>query len=143
MPVTDVPGARSVHALGRLGHVFLGLIHTRGQLLVTELELERAAQEARLLHLAVAAGAAAMCVLLATFFAIVALWDTHRLEAIGAAALLYAALAGFAARRAARIAAEKPALLAGTLGELEQDRRALKDGSLARRVAEAAGSERG
>jgi uncharacterized membrane protein YqjE len=141
MPVTDVPGARSVQALGRLGHALLGVLHTRGRLLVTELEVERAAQEARVLHLVIAAGAAGMCLLLVTFLAIVALWDTHRLEAIGGTALLYAVIAGWAAWRAGRIAADKPPLLGATLDELDRDRRALNDGALARRVAEAAGMD--
>ena len=54
---------------------------------------------------------------------------------------VYALVAGWAGWRVARIGAEKPPLLASTLAELGRDRTALRDGTLARRVAEACGDE--
>jgi uncharacterized membrane protein YqjE len=133
-----LPGARSAEALGRLSQAFLVLLQTRGKLLANDLETERAAQEARLICLVVAGGAAGVALLLFTLLGIVAFWDSHRLLAIGVAGAIYAAAALAAAARAARIGAEKPPLLADTLAELDKDRAALQSGSLARRVAEAA-----
>jgi uncharacterized membrane protein YqjE len=133
-----LPGSRSAEALGRLSHAFLTLLQTRGKLLANDLETERAAQEARLMCLVVAAGAAGVSLLLFTLLGIVAFWDSHRLLAIGVAGAVYAAAALGAVARAARIGTEKPPLLADTLAELDKDRAALQDGSLARRVAQAA-----
>jgi uncharacterized membrane protein YqjE len=137
-PPPSVPGARAAGALGRVAHTFVAVLHTRGRLLVTELDEARAAQEARLLYLLVAGAAVAVTLLLLTLFVIVAFWDTHRLLAIGGAAGVYGLLAALAAMRAAQISAQTPPLLQATLSELEKDRVALRQGALARRITEAA-----
>jgi uncharacterized membrane protein YqjE len=134
-----VPGSRTVDALGRLLVAVLGVVETRGRLLVTEMEEERASLEVRLLLAVVAAGAAGFALLLFTLLAVVAFWDTHRLEAIGIAGLVYAGIASWAGLRAKSIGKEKGSPFAASLEELAKDRAAIREGKLARRVAEIAG----
>jgi uncharacterized membrane protein YqjE len=135
------PGSRSADALVRLLQSLLAVVETRGRLLSTELEEERAWLELRVIFAVVAALAGGFALLLFTLLAVVAFWDTHRLEALATAGLVYAAIAAWAGLRVARIGAEKPALLGSTLAELARDREALRSGTLARRVAEAEGDE--
>jgi uncharacterized membrane protein YqjE len=128
-----------VDALGRLLVAVLAVVETRGRLLVAELEEERAAMEVRLLLAVIAAAAAGFALLLFTLLAVVAFWDTHRLEAIAVAGAVYLALALWAGWRARAIGLEKPAPFAASLGELAKDRAAIREGKLARRVAEITG----
>ena len=138
---TGLPGARSAEALGRLLQTVLALLQTRGRLLATELEEERAVLETRVLLAVVAVGAGGFALLLFTMLGIAAFWDTHRLLAIGVAGGIYAVIAGVAAWRVMRLGAEKPPLFATTLAELEKDRRALREGTLTARVAAVAAAE--
>lgn len=123
----DAAAERGLFAsLKRLAGTLLATLHTRLELLSTEAE-ERALQLARGLLLAVAALiVGAVGVLVATVFVIALFWDTYRLPAIAAVALIYLVASIVLARRAQRAWRGQPRLFAATLAELAKDREALR-----------------
>ena len=103
----------------------LGMAHTRLELLSTEIEEQRAWLGSMLVWTLVALFCAGVGVVLATLFVVMALWDTHRLLALGIPAILFllgGALAWLAVLGKARA---KPRLFAASLGELSKDRKEL------------------
>jgi uncharacterized membrane protein YqjE len=101
------------------------IAHTRLELLSTELEEERVRLSSMLVWMLVALFCAGLGVVLATLFVVLALWDTHRLLALGIPAILFilgAALAWLVVRGKARA---KPRLFAASLTELSRDRKEL------------------
>jgi uncharacterized membrane protein YqjE len=101
------------------------IAHTRLELLSTELEEERVRLSSMLVWMLVALFCAGLGVVLATLFVVLALWDTHRLLALGIPAILFilgAALAWLVVRGKARA---KPRLFAASLTELSKDRKEL------------------
>lgn len=112
-------------ALRRLALTTVGLLHTRLELIATELEEERNRILRLLLLIAAAGFFLAFGVILLTFFLIVLAWDTHRVLAVGlltAAYLLAGLIFAMKARDAARAQAK---LFAATLAELRKDREEL------------------
>ena len=105
-----------------LAGTLLAMAHTRLELLSTEIEEQRAWLGSILLWTLVALFCAGVGVVLATLFVVMALWDTHRLLALGIPAILFllgGALAWLAVLGKARA---KPRLFAASLGELSKDR---------------------
>jgi uncharacterized membrane protein YqjE len=103
----------------------IAIAHTRLELLSTDLEEERAWLISLLVWTLVALFCAGVGVLLATLFVVLALWDTHRLLALGIPAIVFllgAALAWLVVRGKARA---KPRLFAASLTELSKDRKEL------------------
>jgi uncharacterized membrane protein YqjE len=103
----------------------IAIAHTRLELLSTELEEERVRLSSMLVWTLVALFCAGLGVVLATLFVVLALWDTHRLLALGIPAILFllgAALAWLVVRGKARA---KPRLFAASLMELSKDRKEL------------------
>ena len=103
----------------------IAIAHTRLELLSTELEEERVRLSSMLGWTLVALFCAGLGVVLATLFVVLALWDTHRLLALGIPAILFllgAALAWLVVRGKARA---KPRLFAASLTELSRDRKEL------------------
>jgi len=108
-----------------LAATLLAIAHTRLELFSTEIEEQRAWVSSMLVWTLVALFCAGVGVVLATLSVVIALWDTHRLLALGIAAILYllgAALAWLAVLGKARA---KPRLFAASLGELSKDRKEL------------------
>lgn len=108
-----------------LAATLLAIAHTRLELLSTELEEERVRLSSMLVWTLVALFCAGLGVVLATLFVVIALWDTHRLLALGIPAILFllgAALAWLVVRGKARA---KPCLFAASLTELSKDRKEL------------------
>jgi uncharacterized membrane protein YqjE len=62
-------------------------------------------------------------VVLATLFVVMALWDTHRLLALGIPAILFLLGAGLAWLAVLGKVRAKPRLFAASLGELSKDRK--------------------
>jgi uncharacterized membrane protein YqjE len=92
------------------------------ELLSTEIEEQRAWLGSMLVWTLVALFCGGVGVVLATLFVVMALWDTHRLLALGIPAILFllgGALAWLAVLGKARA---KPRLFAASLGELSKDR---------------------
>ena len=98
------------------------VVQTRLELLANEVQAEKS-RLAQLLLLGISAVFFLACaVLLLTVLVIVAVWDTHRLLAIGGFAALYLGMGiGFVLAARARAVAGTQ-LFAASLGELEKDR---------------------
>jgi uncharacterized membrane protein YqjE len=108
-----------------LAGTLLAMAHTRLELLSTEIEEQRAWLGSILVWTLVALFCAGVGVVLATLFVVMALWDTHRLLALGIPAILFllgGALAWLAVLGKVRA---KPRLFAASLGELSKDRKEL------------------
>ena len=109
----------------RLAATAVGLVETRLEIVVTELEEEKLRLRQTLI-LAVAAGfCLAVAALLAVMLVVVIFWDTHRLAAIGGLFVLFlggGAVAGMALWRQAGAHAR---LFDTTLAELRKDRERL------------------
>jgi uncharacterized membrane protein YqjE len=108
-----------------LAATLLAIAHTRLELLSTEIEEERVRLSSMLVWTLVALFCAGLGVVLATLFVVFALWDIHRLLALGIPAILFllgAALAWLVVRGKARA---KPLLFAASLAELSKDRKEL------------------
>ena len=106
-----------------LAGTLLAIAHTRLELLSTEIEEQRAWLGSMLVWTLVALFCAGVGVVLATLFVVMALWDTHRLLALGIPAILFllgGALAWLILLGKARA---KPRLFAASLGELSKDRK--------------------
>jgi uncharacterized membrane protein YqjE len=114
------------HSLSTLLGTVLGIVHTRLELLTTELqeEVQRAAK--LLLWAFVAAFAAMMALFLAAFAVIFAFWDTHRLAASLVMVALFIAVAVVAVLLMRHKLRTRPPLLDATLGELARDREQLR-----------------
>jgi len=108
-----------------LGTTLLAMAHTRLELLSTEIEEEWVRISSMLVWTLVALFCAGVGVVLATLFLVLALWDTHRLLALGIPAILFlfgAALSWLVVRCKARA---KPRLFEASLTELSKDHKEL------------------
>lgn len=120
------PLAGLLHSLTRLAGTFVGVAHTRLELLTTELQEEIRQVGAILLWAFIAAFAGLMALFLGALAIIFAFWETHRgvaSLAMIAAFLLLAAAAAMVMRKKLR---SKPPLLDDTLAELAKDRDQLR-----------------
>ena len=118
-------GARTgglLTSLKQLVATLVAVVQTRLELLANEVQAEKS-RLAQLLLLGISAVFFLACaVLLLTVLVIVAVWDTHRLLAIGGFAALYLGMGiGFVLAARARAVAGTQ-LFAASLGELEKDR---------------------
>jgi len=112
----------SVRAL--LGTV-LGIVQTRLELLVTEIEEERLHLGKLLLYGFLALFFFGLGVLLVSVLIIAAFWDSYRLGAIAALAVLYLGIAFICAAILRQQAKRKPRLFSASIAELGKDRVAL------------------
>ena len=112
-------------SLRKVATTLVATMHTRLDLLVTDLEEEKE----HLISLMALAVCTLFClgvgVVLATLLLVVLFWDTHRVLLLGSLALIFLA-AGVAAGAMAREKAKaKPRLLNASLSELLKDREQL------------------
>lgn len=118
-------GKGLLDSLANLAATLLAIVHTRLDLLSSDLEEERA----HLFALVIAGLAALFCiglgVVLATFLVVVVFWDSHRLLALGLLSGFFLvaglAMAGYAMHKTRT----KPRLFAASLSELSKDRQQL------------------
>lgn len=103
----------------------LAIVQTRAELLSTELEEERIRLTSMLAWSLVTLFCAGVGVIFATLLFVLALWDDHRLLAVGipAAAFLFAAFASW--RVLAAKTQAKPKLFSASIAELSKDRERL------------------
>jgi uncharacterized membrane protein YqjE len=108
-----------------MASTLLAIVQTRAELLSTELEEERIRLTSMLVWGFVMLFCAGLGVIFVTLLFVVALWDDHRLLAVGipAAAFLLAAFASW--RVVATKAQAKPKLFSASLAELAKDREQL------------------
>lgn len=112
-------------ALRRLGSTALEIVHTRIELVATELDEERARIAASLGLALVAGFCLALGTLLAVLFLVALFWDTYRLLVLGLLAGGFLTAGGLAVAAFRSRLARRPRLFARTLDELAQDRRQL------------------
>ena len=120
------PVAGLFHSLNSLLATFVAIVHTRLELLTTELQDEVRQVGAILLWAFVATFAAMMGLFLVALAVIFVFWETHRLTAALAMIGLFvgvAVLAGLILRHKLN---HKPPLLNDTLAELAKDRDQLR-----------------
>lgn len=121
------PGRRGglFDSVKMLAATFLAIAHTRLELFSTELEEERVWFSSMLVWALLALFCAGLGVVFATLVVVLALWDTHRLLAVGIPAILFLLGAALAALVVLGKARAKPRLFAASLAELSKDREQL------------------
>jgi uncharacterized membrane protein YqjE len=112
---------RLLNALRAFAATLEGTVRLRGQLFGVELREEIERRKQMLLLAVIGAVFLHMALVVLTFFVAVLFWDTHRIAALGAMALLYLALGAFAILRLRAAAAASPPPFAATLSELDKD----------------------
>jgi uncharacterized membrane protein YqjE len=115
-----------VHSVGRLSGTLLGILHTRLELLRTELQEEVHHTAKLALWAFIAAFAGLMTLFLAALAVIFAFWDSHRILACLSMVALFALIAIGGALAAQHKLKTKPPLLDATLAELAKDRDQLR-----------------
>jgi len=108
-----------------LAGTLLAIAHTRLELLSTEIEEQRAWLGSIVVWTLVALFCAGVGVVLATLFVVMALWDTHRLLALGIPAILFLLGGALAWLIVVGKVRARPRLFAASLGELYKDRKEL------------------
>ncbi len=110
----------------RLGASLLALGRIRLELLAIEVQEEKGRVASLLLWAVLTALLAGFGAVFVVLFVTVALWDTHRLAALGVAAALFIGLAVFGALRVRRLAANGSTLFQTSIAELRKDSDALR-----------------
>ena len=122
-------GARRTEGLGgalrRLGATFFALVHTRIELLATELKRERVRVTRLLLFGVVTVFFFILGAITLTIFVIAIFWDTHRVLVSGLLTLLYLGIAMGVALFAKREAARSVRPFSSSLEQLKKDREQL------------------
>jgi uncharacterized membrane protein YqjE len=112
----------------RLGASLLALGRIRLELLAIEVHEEKERIASLLLWTVVTALLACFGAVFVALFVTLALWDTHRLVALGVAAALFIGLATLGALRVRGLAARGPTLFRSSITELRDDSSALQRG---------------
>jgi uncharacterized membrane protein YqjE len=108
-------------ALRAIGGTLNEMLRVRGALFGVELREEIQRRRQMLVLAALGFAFLHTALLLLTFFVVALFWDTHRVAAIGAMAILYLVCGGAAVARLRRDAAASPEPFAASLGELNRD----------------------
>jgi uncharacterized membrane protein YqjE len=117
----DTQSGGLMQSLRNLAASAAGVLHTRLELLVSELEEERLRILQLLLWGSLALIFLALGVLVLTFAVVILFWDTHRLLAATVLGMAYLAIAGMLAT-VARGRAQRPRLFNASIAELAKDR---------------------
>ena len=112
----------------RRGASLLALGRIRLELFAIEVQEEKERVASLLLWSVLTAFGVGFGALFVAAFVTVAFWDTHRLVALGLAALLFIGLAALAAMRVQRLAANGSMMFRSSIDELRQDAAALRQG---------------
>lgn len=112
----------------RLGASLLALGRIRLELLAIEVQEEKDRIASLLLWAVLTALVAGFGAVFLALFVTVALWDTHRLAALGVAAALFVGVAVFGAMRLQRLTATRSTLFQSSIAELRRDSAALGQG---------------
>lgn len=103
----------------------LAIIHTRLELLVTEVEEEKRRLLATVAWGAVGVLVGCFALAFAAVFITVLFWDSHRLLVVGLMTLTFGLISAWAMHRVKVLVRESGQMLAATLAELDADRQAL------------------
>jgi uncharacterized membrane protein YqjE len=120
-PTGDAQSGGLMQSLRNLAASAAGVLYTRLELLVSEVEEERLRILQLLLWGAVALIFFSLGVLMLTFAVVVLFWDTHRLLVAAVLGIAYLAIGG-ALAVVARRRAQRPRLFNASIAELAKDR---------------------
>lgn len=123
MPAERPPpaGDGAIASVRALGATFLALLGARAELVGIELKEEAQKRKQLLTLLLFAALFLACALLLAAVFVVVLFWETHRLEAIAAVTIVYAAIGSWSLLRFRAILRDSPPAFSATLAEFRKD----------------------
>jgi uncharacterized membrane protein YqjE len=121
----DSSGGGLLNSIRTLAGTLVAIVHTRAELLSTELEEERVRLTSMLMWGVIALFCAILGVIFVTLLFMLALWDDHRMLAVGIPAALFLSVAAVSAGVAIGKAKAKPKLFAASLAELAKDREQL------------------
>jgi uncharacterized membrane protein YqjE len=116
-------------SLKTLSTSLVGIVHTRLDLLSTDIAEERERLITRLKLVLAAGFCLGMGVLLLAFLIVAAFWDTHRLLALGGLTGFFLAAGAGVAWLAMHKARTRPRLFEASLAELAKDRQHLRSES--------------
>ncbi len=116
-----------LQSLRELLATLLATLHTRGELLQTELAEERLRVTGIALFAVAAVFFLFLGVLLLSFFLVLLLWDSNRLLTAGLLTLVYLLIGVVCALMARQRSSVKSPLFAASLAELAKDGRRLRD----------------
>jgi uncharacterized membrane protein YqjE len=108
-----------------LACTLLAIAHTRLELFSIEIEEQRVRLTSMLVWTLIALFCAGLGIVLATLFVVFALWDTHRLLALGIPAIVFLLAAALAWLIVLGKTRARPRLFAASLAELSEDRKEL------------------
>jgi len=128
-PQTPPTEGRLFGAVRRMLATAVAVVHTRAELLTTELQEEVQRAASILLWTLVALFFGALTVLMIAVTVLIVFWDTHRVLAAVLISSAFVAMAAAAALYARSVVRSKPQFLAGTLNELKRDRAMLEGDS--------------
>ncbi|MBI5257782.1 MAG: phage holin family protein [Burkholderiales bacterium] len=123
-----LPGGGVSGPVRRLGASLLALLRIRLELLAIEVQEEKDRIASLLVWAVLTALMAGFGAVFVALFITVALWDTHRLAALGIAALVFVGLALLALLRVRRLVGLRSTMFQASMAELRQDGRALHPG---------------
>lgn len=112
-------------SLQRLMATFAEILHTRGELISTELEEEGVRVRELLLYELVSLFFLGLGLSLVTLFVVMAFWETHRLSVLAAFAVFYLAIGAVTTLVVRHKLKTRPRLFSATLLELGKDRERL------------------
>jgi uncharacterized membrane protein YqjE len=115
-----------LRSLARLGSTFVAIVHTRFELLTTELQQEMYRVAEIMVWTVIAILSAGIGLFLAALVVVFVFWDTHRLLASVCVTVTFFAIAVIALLVLSAKVKGRPKLLEGTLSELANDASQLK-----------------
>lgn len=112
-------------SLQRLLTTFTGILHTRIEILSTEMEEEGQRISQLFIYGLVSLSFLGLGLLFATVFVVAAFWETHRLYVLGGITVFYLGIGVIAALVVRYKLKTRPRLFSATLSELDKDRERL------------------
>jgi len=125
----DLPAKGLLEALRAFGCTLNEIVRVRGSLFAVELREEVERRKQLLILAALGFAFLHMALLVTTFFVAALFWDTHRVAAVGAMAIIYLACGAATLIRLRATIAANPDPFTATLGELRRDLAELRSSS--------------
>ena len=127
MPEAAPGSARPRGTLSRLAGSLIAIGRIRLELLVIELQEEKERIALILVWAVVTTFLGCFALVFLALFLTVLLWDSHRLLVMGTSSAVFLLLAAYGVMRLRALFGQGTSLLQGTLAEMREDSRALKD----------------
>lgn len=108
-------------SIGRIGATLVALVQTRLELVAVEVEEESLRLMSYLMLSLLALFLFGVAIVMVAIFVVILFWDSYRLQAVLAMAVLFFGAGALIARKVRLAMASKPRLLAHTIAELNKD----------------------